>query len=477
MLNFKKYTIAIIGAGYLGQTTAAVLAAAGHKVFCLDIKPEIVQSLNRGKPTFFEPGLEQVLSIAHKKKNLIATLDYTEAISKSDISFICVDTPASKSGELSLKSVMKVARSMAQVMPENHLIVMKSTVPIRTSEKFIKFLSAKTKKKFRYASNPEFLAEGYSVLSTMLPDHIVIGASDAKSYDQIFKTFELVDYFAKKTVNGEHPSDDKISKKLLLTYAQVNRSRFNYDKPYAERVIKVSVPSAELVKVTANAFLTTKISFANSIANICDRSGADIMEVAGAAGADPRIGMDYFYAGLGWGGGCFPKDALGLVTQSKKLGYDFSILREVISTNRKQADLAYSKARRMLGRTANKSDIAVLGLAFKPGTSDTRVSPAINLVKRLVRGVQSIRVFDPQAMENTRRELGHIKKISFANSAIEAAKDSELVILATEWPEFLNLDFKELKRVMSKPKLLDCRNVWNKDYLKSLGFEYVGIGR
>lgn len=460
--------ISIVGAGYLGLTTASVLAAAGHKVYCVDIKPEIIDQINSGNPHFYEPGLEALLKGDISNKNLIATLDYSEAISNSEISFICVDTPSSENGELSIRAVEASAKSIAENLNDNHIVVLKSTVPVGTAKKIKSLIYQTTSNEFHYASNPEFLAEGSSVFDTLLPDRIIIGTDSDFAYKKIYDVFNQVDIFAKKS-----PSEGGYDGELIKDN---NRSQFFYEKPFEQRVQNVSISSAELIKMTANSFLATKISFANAIANICDKTGANVTEVMNGIGADPRIGRDFLYAGLGWGGGCFPKDVLGLIRNSENLGYDFEILKAAKSTNDRQTKFSTDKIKDLLGDDLSGKTISILGLSFKPGTSDIRVSPSINLITALSPIVESIRVFDPKAMDNGREYLKDLPNIEFSNSTAEVVEESSLVVLATDWPEFINLDFNMVKEQMSELNLFDGRNRWNKNLVEKLGFRYYGVG-
>lgn len=458
--------ISIIGTGYLGLTTGAVLAASGHTVYCVDINPEVIEKVKAGIPHFYEPGLEELVKEqVLNTKRLIPTLDYTEAIPNSDISFICVDTPSDEDGNLSTRAAEAASKTIAKNMNDEHIIVMKSTVPVGTEIKIKNLIKETTSTNFYYASNPEFLSEGASVIMTFLPDHLVIGSDNDEIFNKIYSLFEQVDEYARENVDLS-----------LNTINETYRSKFDFKKPFKERVVRTSIPSAELIKVTANSFLAMKISFANAIARVADKTGANVNEVMTGIGADPRIGRDFLYAGLGWGGGCFPKDVKGLIKNAKDVGFDFNLLKEVENINEEQVEYVSEKAQKIFNKETKNKTVSVLGLSFKPGTNDIRVSPSIRLVRELSNYFHTVKVFDPKANNEAKEELNELDNIVYAQSVKEVSEKSDLIILATDWPEFITLDLSTIKNLVNSPNILDARNRWNQNKIESLGFNYSGIG-
>jgi UDPglucose 6-dehydrogenase len=464
--------ISIVGTGYVGLTTGALLASAGHKVFCIDVDEDKINQIKQGRSYFYEPGLDDFVKKGIDSGNLIPTLSYEESIPKSEVALISVGTPSNEDGSVNLKFIFSACESIAKNMKSGLVIVQKSTVPVGTGRKLEEILSI-SKKKFNVVSCPEFLAEGSAVFDTLNMDRFVIGGDSPEAKEKVIKLFESLDSLSKKV------DLDKLSG---FTETYRGKVKIFNKKSFRKRVLSMGLESSELVKVTANGFLATKISFANSIARICDLSGADINEVMDGIGQDDRIGRAFLYAGLGWGGGCFPKDTLGLSRYSKDLGFGFDMLDEAIEINFDQLRYVASQIEKILGKKFIKSKISILGLSFKPGTSDCRMSPAISLIKELIeRGAEKISVIDPEATEEAKREMEYlgvdISQIDFEKDLKEVVSDSEIVILATDWPEFVNIDFKKIRKNMKSLNLYDTRNKWDKENLIELGYNYWGIGR
>ncbi|MBN2101028.1 UDP-glucose/GDP-mannose dehydrogenase family protein [Candidatus Dojkabacteria bacterium] len=457
--------ISIVGTGYVGLTTGALLAAAGNKVYCIDVDPNKINVVKKGKSHFYEQGLDQFVKKTVDEGSLIPTLSYEKSIPDSEVAIICVGTPSKGDGSVDLSYVYNSTESIARNMKNGTIIVQKSTVPVGTGRRLQKIIS-RVGKKGSVVSCPEFLAEGSAVFDSLNMDRFVIGSESEPAKQKVIKLFQSLDDYS-RTLDLE--SFDEFA-----TIYNKKLSKFT-DIPFEDRIYSMSLESAELVKVSANSFLTTKISFANSIAKICDKVGADINEVMDGIGADHRIGRAFLYAGLGWGGGCFPKDTAGLVYSAEEQGVDFKLLKSVVDVNNAQILYVVRKAKEMLKGELENKIITVLGLSFKPGTSDIRISPSIKLVKNLTYNHAKIRVYDPKAMENTEQELNN--DVYFAKDIEDALRGTELAILATEWPEFIEMDFSSLKKFFKTPNLLDARNRWPKEKVKKLGFSYSGIGR
>lgn len=460
-------TVSIVGTGYVGLTTGALLAAAGHKVYCIDIDTSKIEKIKKGKSYFYEPGLNFFIKEGIKSGRLIPTLSYKESIPRSDIAMICVGTPAKGDGSVDLTYIYQAAESIAEYMKKGLIVVQKSTVPVGTGRKLERILKNGSKRStFHVVSCPEFLAEGSAVFDSFNMDRLVVGGDNQGAKKKVIALFRSLDKYAKEV-------DFKKLKKFAGTYKK--KVKLHYEIPFSERTVSVSLESAELIKVTANAFLTTKISFANSIARVCDEVGADVSEVMEGVGLDERVGRAFLYAGLGWGGGCFPKDTAGLIYSAEEVGFDFKMLKAVVDINNSQVLYIIRKAKNMLRGKIEGKVISVLGLTFKPGTSDVRISPAIKLVNNLARRGAKVRVYDPKGMREAKTEV--LENVYFAEDIKDVLKGSHLAILATEWPEFINIDFKKHKKLFKAKNLLDARNRWDREKAKGDGFNYQGIGR
>ncbi|MFA5106883.1 MAG: UDP-glucose/GDP-mannose dehydrogenase family protein [Patescibacteria group bacterium] len=425
--------ITVIGTGYVGLVTGTCLAEIGHQVTCLDIDQRKIAGLRRGVLPIYEPKLDSLVQKNIRAKRLFFTTSYPEAIQDSLVVFIAVGTPARPDGKANLRYVYEAAKSVATHMSDYKVIVDKSTVPVGTAQAVKKIIKRHYAGRFDVVSCPEFLREGSAIKDFMRPDRVVIGGDNRKA------TNILLDVF----------------------------------KPIHGMKLVTNLESAELIKYASNAFLATKISFINEISNICDIVGADVGEVAYGMGLDRRIGPHFLHAGVGYGGSCFPKDVSALKQMAGSNGYDFQLLKAVIEVNRRQRSVVLAKAKKMLGSLRNKK-IGVLGLAFKNNTDDVRESAAIDIIRLLERKRAKVTAFDPVARRNAVRLL---PGTAIVGSAYSACQKKDLIIIATEWPEFRALDWTRIKRLMNRPNIVDGRNLLDQNKMRKLGFHYVSIGR
>jgi UDPglucose 6-dehydrogenase len=427
--------ISIIGSGYVGLVTGACFAELGNTVICADNDQKKIANLKKGISPIYEPGLEELITNNVKAKRLTFTSKIRDAVRNSEIIFIAVGTPPQENGEADLTGIENVAHNIAKNMPGYRLIVEKSTVPVETGEWVKHTISTYVKSniKFDVASNPEFLREGSAISDFMHPDRIVIGV------------------------------ESKQAKDLLV----------NLYKPLGAPIVVTNIKSAELIKHASNAFLATKISFANAISQICDKVGADVSEVAQGMGLDKRIGRSFLNAGIGYGGSCFPKDLDAFIHISDKIGYNFELLKEVRSINEEQKKFVLKKIKNVLWIIKDKT-IGVLGLSFKPDTDDIRNAPAMELIKALQAEGAKIKVYDPQAMKKARDVLNGV---TFCKDPYQVCKASDCLLVVTEWNEFKELDFLRVKKLLKRPLIIDGRNMYEPQKLKEAGFTYVGVGR
>ena len=427
--------LTIIGTGYVGLVTGTCFAEAGHTVICVDKDAEKVKLLRAGGMPIYEPGLEELV-----KKNVAAgRLSFTpsteEGVAKSDVIFIAVPTPAHADGSVDLSFIESVSREIAGAMTAYKIVVDKSTVPVKTGEKVAETIKryCKAKVDFDVVSNPEFLREGFAVDDFMKPDRVVIG------------------------VTSQRPV-----KAMQEVYA-----------PYKAPIIVTDINSAELIKHAANSFLALKISYINAISILCERSGANVQEVANGMGMDVRIGRKFLDASLGFGGSCFPKDLSAFIQISETLGYDFNLLKEVQRINATQMDLFMKKIMDTMWVLKGKK-LGVLGLAFKQNTDDVRMSPAMDLCARLQKEGAELRVHDPRAMEKAKSIL---KNVTYVDDMNAVAEGCDALIIATEWPEFKKLDLEKARKSLTHPILFDGRNLFDPAEMEKLGFLYKSIGR
>ena len=427
--------LTIIGTGYVGLVTGACFAEVGHQVTCVDNDAGKVKLLQAGGIPIYEPGLEELV-----KKNVAAgrlsfTASTQEGVGKSDVIFIAVPTPPLADGGVDLSFIEKVAREIALAMTSYKIVVDKSTVPVRTGDQVAETIKRynKAKVEFDVVSNPEFLREGFAVEDLRHPDRIVIGVRSARAVAAMKEVYA----------------------------------------PFNAPIIVTDINSAELIKHAANSFLALKISYINAISVICEASGANVQEVANGIGMDVRIGRRFLDASLGFGGSCFPKDLSAFIQISRQLGYDFTLLTEVQRINAQQMDRFVKKIIDTLWVLKDKK-IGVLGLAFKQNTDDVRMSPAIELCQRLQKEGAILRVHDPKAMEKARALLPDATYVADMN---EVAEGCDALVIATEWPEFKQLDLERTRKALSHPILFDGRNLFDVQEMERLGFIYKSIGR
>jgi len=426
-LASEKEPIGVIGVGWVGLCTAAAFAELGHEVVARDILPEKVESLSRGEVPMHEPGLPEL--VQRNAERLRFTTDMAEVLDRTRLLFCCVDTPPTYSGDADLSRVETVVDELGD--SDEHAIVMKSTVPVGTGRSI-----KRRREGLGYVSNPEFLKEGSAVEDFMHPDRVVIGADD---------------------------SSKGFADRVAALYESLGGP-----------IVRTDVASAEMIKLASNAFLATKISFINEIANVSEELGADVNEVARGMGLDERIGHKFLKAGLGFGGSCFPKDVSALKQLAGNSGYAFQLLTSVIEVNDLQKRRAVGKLQKYLGPLVGK-EIALLGLAFKPDTDDVREATSLVLAARLQGEGANVRVYDPVAAESAAHMLGGSK---ICDSALEALDGAHAAVLVTEWPEFAELDWAgEVKRRMANPLVVDGRNFLDREALREAGFTYEGIGR
>jgi UDPglucose 6-dehydrogenase len=442
--------LSVIGAGYVGLTTAACLAQIGHDVFCSESDVEKLSKLQSGIMPLFEPHLEDVIKGVRKIDRL--HFGSTEdAITWGDAIFICVGTPPLPNGDADLSAIEGVARAIAKRATGYRLIIEKSTVPVQTGAQLRKHLSVHGTKGLKYdvASNPEFLREGTSVEDFLHPDRIVIGADSTRAAGLLREIYEPI---VKQSFTCPiHAGCPKHQEPIFLA---------------------TDTNSAELIKHASNSFLAMKISFINMVANLCEQVGADVTEVAYGMGLDPRIGPAFLNPGIGFGGFCFPKDVQAFIRIAEKSGCDFSLLKEVEKINQRRVELFVEQVRKELWVLRGKK-IAVWGLAFKPNTDDVRFAPALSIIRRLqAEGVQ-IQAYDPEAMEKAEKE---IPDITYCRDAYEAAKGTDAVLLLTEWGEFQKMDWSRLATLVERPLIIDGRNTLSRRDAVANGFHYIGIG-
>ncbi|PYM32808.1 MAG: UDP-glucose 6-dehydrogenase [Candidatus Rokuibacteriota bacterium] len=428
--------ICVVGTGYVGLVTGAVFADLGNDVVCIDKDVEKIAVLRAGRMPIYEPGLEEMVARNVADGRLAFRTDLTVGVRRSDIVFIAVGTPPKTDGETDLGAVEAVAKGIGQAMERYTVIANKSTVPVGTGE-FVRDVITRHQSKpvpFDVVSNPEFLREGSAIEDTLRPDRIVIGAPT-----------------------------QQVAMTLLELYAPLERP-----------MIITDVPSAEMIKYASNAFLATKISFINGVANVCELAGADVAQVMKGVGLDSRIGPAFLQAGLGYGGSCFPKDTDSLIHTAASLGYDFKLLRAVVDVNRERVTHFLDTILKVLAPLDDKV-IGVLGLAFKPNTDDLREARSLEVVAQLLAAGATVRAYDPVAIENARAVLP--ATVRYAVSAYEAAQGADAVALVTEWNAFKFINLERLRAVMRRPLVFDGRNLWEPERMRRLGFEYYSIGR
>ena len=449
--------VAVVGSGYVGLVAAACFAELGHHATCIDNDPAKIAALSRGETVIHEEFLPVLLE-RHRDKRLRFTTSLPEGIKGSSIIFIAVGTPACETGEADLSMLESVCCDLARQINGFRLVVVKSTVPAGTNHWIRRILQRNGARAQCYdaASNPEFLREGTAVTDFLYPDRIVLGCDSERGSEllkQVYKPLLDGSYAASKNAI---PAPD--------------------NAPIPARAIQTSSASAELIKQASNAFLAMKISFINAVANICEAAEADIEEVVEGIGSDQRIGSKFLKPGIGYGGSCFPKDLLAFRSTAKEHGHDFRLLDEVIRINEDQRRTFIRKVRQALWTLKGKR-LAVLGLAFKGGTDDIRESPAIAIVRALLREGCEIVAYDPAAAERARAELPGSARIRFAETAYDAAANADALLVLTEWEEFAELDVERLREQLKHPIVIDGRNLFSREQMMKAGFSYLSVGR
>ena len=430
--------LCMIGTGYVGLVSGVCFSDLGNDVICVDNDENKINDLKKGKIPIFEPGLEELVIKNYKNKKLKFSTDLKDSIKKSDIIFICVGTPSKKNGDgADLTQIYSVSKEISKYINKFKIIITKSTVPVTTGDEIEKIFKKKVvKNKFSIISNPEFLREGEAIRDFIYPDRIVVGSNDKKSKNILRNLYAPL-----------------ISK--------------------GAKFISTNRRAAELIKYSSNAFLATKITFINEIANLCEKTGIDVEDVSIGIGLDKRIGSRFLRAGPAYGGSCFPKDTKAIINTADKFKTDLSVIKSVIKSNSLRSKLLLKKVSEILNKKIKNKKICFLGVTFKANTDDMRDSSSLEMIPYLSKNGAKIRYYDPTGFK---KEFHKIKNVTFSNSISHAVKESDLVILHTEWNDFKSINFKKLSK-SKKLKIYDMRNIYSPNKIKAKGFKYFGIGR
>jgi UDPglucose 6-dehydrogenase len=432
--------LSIIGTGYVGLVSGVCFAENGNDVLCMDVDVKKIERLKIGDPVIYEPQLEELLKKNISEGRVTFTTDLKETVQSTDVIFLCLPTPPYEDGSVDLRHVLDVARDMAKYINRYKVIVSKSTVPVGTCDKIRKLIASDTKHKFDVVSNPEFLKEGAAVADFMSPDRVVVGTRSKKAAE--------------------------IMRELYSSFMRVS-----------ERFVLMDERSSELTKYAANSMLAMRISFMNEIANLCESVDADIDMIRHGIGSDPRIGSSFLFPGAGYGGSCFPKDVKGLIKTSEEYGYNFKTLKAIDEVNRRQKKILVEKVNKHFKDNIKGKIFTVWGLSYKPRTDDIREAPSIEIIKELIDAGAKVQAFDPAANENFRMQFGSNKGLKICDNNYEALKNSNGLILVTEWNEFRRPDFGKVKKLMKTHVIFDGRNIYDPKTVISKGFKYYGIGR
>lgn len=427
--------ITVIGTGYVGLVSGVCFSELGNEVICVDKIEAKIEQLQRGEIPIYEPGLQSLITVNKEAGNLRFTTDLIASVKQSDIIIIAVGTPSMPNGQANLSYIEMAAQEIGQAMNSYKIIVTKSTVPVGTNEKVKEIIAQHTHESFDIASVPEFLREGTAVQDTMNPDRIIIGTDSKRAEEQLVELH----------------------------------------KPLTENMIITDVRSAEMIKYASNAFLATKISFINEIANICERVGADVTKVAYGMGYDKRIGSSFLKAGIGYGGSCFPKDTQALIQIAGQMDYDFKLLKSVVEVNRDQRLNIIRKLGALMGDLTGRT-IGVWGLAFKPETDDVRDSPAYEIISELMERGAKVKAYDPVATDNFKRNYD-IAGITYCRNAREAVWQADALCILTEWNEFQQVPLADIESWLKSPYLIDGRNIYDEEQLAKTKLVYYSIGR
>lgn len=432
--------ITIFGVGYVGLTTGACLASLGHNILCIDIDEQKIALLQQGKIPFFEPGLQELMDQNVRKSKLLFSTSAEEGVKFGEVIFNCVGTPSKDDGSANLEYVFSVAKMVGKHINDYKVIVNKSTVPPGTARKTAEIISENNKNKipFDVVSNPEFLREGNAIRAFNYPDKIVVGTN---------------------------------SEKALPIMRRVYSGRMRTYLP----IVETDWETAELIKYANNSFLATKISFINEIANICDRTGADVKIVSMALGLDYRISPRFLNPGVGYGGSCFPKDVKALIKTAYEKGYQAKLLEEVDALNERQKNIIVKKIQERFDQDLKGKTFSILGLSFKPKTNDMREAPSITIIQELLSKGAVLKVFDPCAMEDAKKLFNN--KVTYCSSVEDTALGSSALVLVTEWDEFRSINFSDLGKIMRERVIFDGRNIYEPELVRDEDFEYIGIGR
>jgi UDPglucose 6-dehydrogenase len=430
--------IAVVGTGYVGLVTGTCLAETGNDVTCVDCDRKKIDILNRGHIPIYEPGLGELVARNVAAGRLQFTTDLAAAAKRAQVVFLAVGTPPDDDGSADLTALWAVADQVAPHLKEGAIVICKSTVPVGTNAKLAERMRKQTGRDIDVASNPEFLKEGVAIDDFMKPDRVVVGA----------RRQEVID----------------VLQELYQPYLRT-------DKPF----LAMSPESAEMTKYAANSLLSTKISFINEMANICERVGADINEVRRGIGHDSRIGFAFLFPGIGYGGSCFPKDVRALAGLAKANDVDATVLNAVHVVNEHQKTVLFEKIEQHFGGKLADRAIAVWGLAFKPSTDDIREAPALSLIDRLLAAKARVRVYDPEAMENVQAMYGD--RLVYCEKRDDTLRGADALAVCTEWKQFIHPDFEEMRQMMRQPVIFDGRNIYNPQRMKAAGFTYYSIGR
>ncbi len=434
--------IGIVGTGYVGLVTGTCFAETGNDVICVDNNPQKLEALRNGILPIYEPGLKNIFDRSVREGRLYFTSDLKDVVDKTDIIFLCLPTPPGANGQADLQYVLNVATEIGKLMTSYRVIVNKSTVPVGTADKVTQNIRANTTVEFDVVSNPEFLREGVAVEDFMKPERVVIGTRSDRAANLMKQLYEPF-------VRSGNP------------------------------IIVMDERSSELTKYAANAFLATKITFMNEIANVCELVGADVDNVRRGIGTDSRIGKRFLFPGIGYGGSCFPKDVQALDFTADEFGYNFQILKSVMNVNESQKISIIAKVNKHFGNNLKGKKIGVWGLSFKPETDDVREAPSLYIVDELLKAGAHVTAFDPEAIETFKiavgEEISH--QINFVKNSKEAINGVDALVICTEWNEFRRPDFEEFKAVMKSPVIFDGRNLYDLDRIQTSGLTYYSVGR
>ncbi len=432
--------LGIIGTGYVGLVSGVCFAENGNNVLCMDVDSKKIERLKKGDPVIYEPGLEELLEKNIQEGRVEFTTNLKDVVQKSEVIFLCLPTPPLEDGSVDLSRVLQVAGNMAKYINGYKVIVSKSTVPVGTCDKIRKLIASKTRRKFDVVSNPEFLKEGAAVTDFMSPDRVIVGTKSKKASD--------------------------VMRELYSSFMRVS-----------ERFILMDERSSELTKYAANSMLALRISFMNELANLSGIVKADIAMIRQGMGSDPRIGSSFLFPGVGYGGSCFPKDVKGLLNTSIEHGYDFRILKTIDEINDRQKQIIVDKILKHFKNDIKGKVFTVWGLSYKPRTDDLREAPALTIIEKLLALGAKVQAFDPVSNDNFKMLYGKVfKNVKLYKDNYSALKNSDGLVLVTEWNEFRRLDIDRMKKLMKQNVIFDGRNIYNPKFVKSNGFKYYGIG-